>query len=78
MKSASIYFRTEPKTKAEAQKIAKELGVSLSALLNAFLIQFINTKGMILSAKGMSQKQRTEIIRIARKEDKSGKQQKLI
>lgn len=50
MNSTAIYVKTELHTKKEAQKVAKELGLSLSAIVNGFLKQFIKTKTVTFSA----------------------------
>ena len=44
MNTATIFIKTEPKVKEEAQKTAAELGFSLSSILNAFLRQLVKTK----------------------------------
>lgn len=49
MNTAAIYIKTEPEVKKEAQKVAKELGFSLSSLLNAWMRQFIKTKTVTFS-----------------------------
>ncbi|HBQ51244.1 TPA: hypothetical protein DD690_04670 [Candidatus Daviesbacteria bacterium] len=46
MQTAAIYIRTEPETKRQAQKVAREIGMSLSTLLNTYLKQVIRTKKM--------------------------------
>lgn len=43
MQTAAIYIRTEPETKKQAQKVAKQIGMSLSGLVNASLKQVIRT-----------------------------------
>ena len=50
MSNAAIYVKTEPETKQKAQKVAKELGLSLSTVVNGFLKQFIKTKTVTFSA----------------------------
>jgi addiction module RelB/DinJ family antitoxin len=50
MNSTAIYIKTETKTKARAQEVAKELGFSLSAIINVLLKQFIKTKTVSFSA----------------------------
>ena len=50
MNTTAIYIKTEPETKAKAQKVARELGLSLSAVVNGFLKQLIQTKTMTFSA----------------------------
>jgi addiction module RelB/DinJ family antitoxin len=44
MNTTSIHIKIEPQIKQEAQKIASELGLSLSAVTKALLKQFIRTK----------------------------------
>lgn len=44
MNSAVINIKVNPKTKKEAQKIAENLGFSLSSVLNAYLKDFVRTK----------------------------------
>lgn len=50
MNTATINIKTEPRIKAEAQKTAKEIGINLSSIINAFLRQFIKTKTITFSA----------------------------
>jgi len=45
-----INIKTDKKLKADAQKVASELGVPLSTVLNAFLKQFVRDKEVVLSA----------------------------
>ena len=42
--SNTITVRVQPDVKIQAQRIAKELGFSLSSLINAFLRQFVREK----------------------------------
>jgi DNA-damage-inducible protein J len=42
--SVVINFKTDAQVKESAQAIAKEMGVSLSAVLNMYLKQFVRTK----------------------------------
>lgn len=44
MNSSVINIKTNPKIKNEAQKVAGELGFSLSSLINGYLRQLIKTK----------------------------------
>lgn len=39
-----INIKTDESVKKQAQKIASEMGLSLSAILKAYLMQFIRTK----------------------------------
>lgn len=49
MQTTAIYIKTDPEVKTKAQKVAKELGFSLSSLLNAWLRQLIKTKTIAFS-----------------------------
>ena len=51
MNTAAIYIKTQPEIKAKAQKIAKNLGLSLSSLMDSWLKQFVKTKSATLSAE---------------------------
>jgi len=51
MNTAGIYIRTQPEVKAKAQKIAKRLGLSLSELVNIWLIQFVKTRRVDFNAE---------------------------
>ena len=42
--STIVNFKADEKVKKEAQKIAKEMGVSLSAILNMFMTQFVRDR----------------------------------
>ncbi len=50
MQTAAIYIKTEPEVKANAQRVAKQLGLSLSSLVNGLLRQLIKTKKITFSA----------------------------
>lgn len=50
MQSAVINFTTEEKTKQEAQKVAKKMGISLSMVLNNYLKHFVKTKTVVFNA----------------------------
>jgi len=51
MNTVAIYVKTQPEIKAKAQKIAKNLGLSLSSLLEAMLRQLVKTKRVTFSAE---------------------------
>ena len=51
MKTAIINIKTDVRTKEEAQKLAEELGFSLSSIVTASLKQFIRTQEIHVSAK---------------------------
>lgn len=52
MNTAVINIKTNPETKIQAKKVADELGLSLSSILNAFLKQLIKTKTVTFSTHG--------------------------
>jgi addiction module RelB/DinJ family antitoxin len=44
MKTSALSLKIDPKIKSEAQKIANSLGFSLSAVINASLVNLIRSK----------------------------------
>lgn len=50
MNTAAIYIKTQPEVKAKAEKIARGLGLSLSALVNIWIIQLVKTRRVNFSA----------------------------
>ncbi|MBI5405812.1 hypothetical protein HY972_02140 [Candidatus Kaiserbacteria bacterium] len=50
MKTAMINIKTEKEVKEQAQKLAEDLGFSLSALVTASLKQFVRTREVQFSA----------------------------
>lgn len=74
MNTAAIYIKTEPKMKAEAQKVAKELGFSLSSLIKAWLRQLIKTKTVTFSVEDEIPNEHTRaILKQAERNLKEGK-----
>ncbi|OGK24958.1 hypothetical protein A3A46_00895 [Candidatus Roizmanbacteria bacterium RIFCSPLOWO2_01_FULL_37_13] len=51
MNTTVINIRTDAKLKSSAQKVAENLGLSLSALINGFLKHLIKTKKITFSVK---------------------------
>lgn len=51
MNTAVINIKTSPQTKRQAHMVARNLGFSLSSLVNAFLKQLIKTKSVSFSVK---------------------------
>ena len=49
MKTTVINIKTDTKVKKEAQKVAADLGLSLSGVINGFLKQFVRTKTVIFT-----------------------------
>lgn len=50
MQTAIINFTTEEEIKQQAQKVAKQMGVSLSTILNNYLRYFVKTKAVTFRA----------------------------
>ena len=44
--TATVIFRTDSKLKAKAQRIAKEMGLTLTAIINNFLRDFVKRKSV--------------------------------
>lgn len=73
MNTTAIYIKTEKETKDKAKKVAKELGLSLSAVVNGFLKQFVKTKTVTFSALDEIPNKRTQaIMKQAEKDYKNG------
>ncbi len=51
MESAVINIKVQPELKKQAQKVAKEMGLSLSTLVKGFLKQVIRTKSVTFHAE---------------------------
>lgn len=49
MQTAVVNIKVDPEVKKKAQKIAEELGFSLSAVLTGFMKKFIREKGINFS-----------------------------
>src|SRR5260221_14139104 len=74
MSTTAIYIKTEEKTKVQAQKTAKELGLSLSAVMNRLLKQFIKTKVVTFTSEDEIPNARTRsIMKKAEENRKAGK-----
>ena len=74
MKTHTILnVKTDKKLKAEAKKVAEELGVPLSTVINAFLKKFVREKEITLSANPLRPTPYLiECIEEARKEYEAG------
>ena len=73
MNTATIFIKTEPKIKEEAQKTAEELGFSVSSVLNAFLRQFVKTKTIHFSVQeGKPNKYLIELLKEAEADLQNG------
>ena len=57
-----ISVKIDPKVKQQAQVVAKQLGISLSGIINAYLRQLIQTKEIHFSCGEELPNKKTEII----------------
>jgi len=74
--TAIINFKTDKKIKIQAQKIAEEMGLNLSDILNIYLRGFIKVKELHISLnkdESNPSGELLEAVKEARKEYKSGK-----
>ena len=72
MKTAVINFKTDDATKAKAQAVAKQIGIPLSNLLNAYLYELASTGSVHFTAsEPMTEKMET-LITEAEKEITAG------
>jgi addiction module RelB/DinJ family antitoxin len=53
MNIASLHIKIEPAIKEQARKTAEELGLSLSAVMNVLLKQFIRSKHLSVGVRDM-------------------------
>src|ERR1035437_6415168 len=73
MNTAVINIKTEPEIKIKAQIIAKELGLNLSSVINAYLVQLIKTKTVIFSTSEEPTNYLLKMLANSQKEIKDGK-----
>ena len=73
MYTAVINIKTEAETKREAQKLASEIGVSLSGLINAYLKHLVRTKKVEFS---LGEEPSPYLIKIMKKAEKNYKEGK--
>ena len=73
MKTAIINIKTDTQVKAQAQKLAKELGFSLSAIVTASLKQFIRTREVHVSSAYVMTPYLEGILKEVEKDIKTGK-----
>ena len=72
MKTATVNFKTDDATKTRAQAVAKQIGIPLSNLLNAYLYELANTGSVHFTAsEPMTEKMET-LIKEAEKEIATG------
>ncbi len=73
MKTATVNFKTDEATKLKAQKVANQIGIPLSNLLNAYLYQLASTGSVHFTTAEPMTKKMEEIVSKAEAEITSGK-----
>lgn len=73
MNTAIINIKTEPETKKKAQLLASAVGVSLSALINAYLKQLVRTKKVEFDLNEEPSEYLIKVMQQAEKNLKEGK-----
>ena len=72
MKTATVNFKTDEATKLKAQKVANQIGIPLSNLLNAYLYELANTGSVHFTASEPMTEKMEKIIEQAEKEIAAG------
>ena len=72
MKTSTINFKTDDATKAKAQAVAKQIGIPLSNLLNAYLYELAYTGSVHFTASEPMTEKMEEIIVEAEREIAAG------
>ena len=73
MKTATVNFKTDDATKTKAQAVAKQIGIPLSNLLNAYLYELANTGSVHFTASEPMTEKMEVLIEEAEKEIAAGK-----
>ena len=72
MKTAIVNFKTDDATKAKAQAVAKQIGIPLSNLLNAYLYELASTGSVHFTASEPMTEKMEKLIKQAEKEIATG------
>lgn len=72
MKTAIVNFKTDDATKAKAQAVAKQIGIPLSNLLNAYLYELASTGSVHFTASEPMTDKMEKLIEQAEKEIAAG------
>ena len=72
MKTAVVNFKTDEVTKAKAQAVAKQIGIPLSNLLNAYLYELASTGSVHFTASEPMTEKMEKLIEQAEKEIAAG------
>jgi addiction module RelB/DinJ family antitoxin len=72
MKTAIVNFKTDDATKVKAQAVAKQIGIPLSNLLNAYLYELASTGSVHFTASEPMTEEMERVIEQAEKEIAAG------
>lgn len=72
MKTATVNFKTDNSTKIKAQAVAKQIGIPLSNLLNAYLYELASTGSVHFTASEPMTEKMEKVIEQAEKEIAAG------
>ena len=72
MNTSMITIKTDPSVKALAQKVAQELGLPLSAIINNYLRELAKERRVVFSAPLVPNKKTQMLMRQVEKDIKSG------
>lgn len=73
MNSAVINIKTQAETKIQAKEVARELGFSLSALINAFLKHLVRTKRVTFGVNEEPSEYLISLMKKAKEDRRKGK-----
>lgn len=73
MNTAIVNVRVETALKKQAQKVASELGISLSAIIHGFLKQLVKTKTVTFSASEEPTKYLIDTLKESKEDIKAGR-----
>ena len=73
MNTAIINIKTDPKVKSGVQRLSRELGISVSALINAYLQEIVRSKKITFSTEEKPSPYLVKILKKAEKDLKEGK-----
>jgi addiction module RelB/DinJ family antitoxin len=73
MNTAVVNVKVDPKVKREAQKVAKDLGISLSGMINGFLKHLVRTKTVHFSLSEEPSEYLIKALEESRKDIKTGR-----
>lgn len=72
MKTATVNFKTDEATKIKAQKVAAQIGIPLSSLLNAYLYELASTGTVHFTASEPMTEKMEQLISEAEREIAAG------